>query len=55
LRKSPAAKPARLARPLLIIAGGTDPVVPVADVNANVARLQAEGTPDAMRHNGALR
>lgn len=42
---SPAANPGRLVRPLLIIAGAKDPVVPVADVNAYVARLQAEGKP----------
>ena len=42
---SPAANAARLTRPLLIIAGAKDSVVPVAGVNAYVAQLQAGGKP----------
>ena len=42
---SPAANAARLTRPLVIIAGGKDPMVPVSSVTAYVDQLQAAGKP----------
>lgn len=42
---SPAANAARLTRPLVIIAGAKDPMVPVADVTSYVGQLQAAGKP----------
>ncbi|HEU4851135.1 MAG TPA: prolyl oligopeptidase family serine peptidase, partial [Telluria sp.] len=42
---SPAANAARVKRPLVIIAGAKDPMVPVAGVTAYVEQLKAAGTP----------